>query len=107
VNERDIQARVVALLRFHGVLFCHPANESAGPVQWHARRQSAGVEPGVPDILIFDEPRSALEIKASRGRLSAEQQTWLHSLSERGWRAAVAYGLDDAIAQLRAWGFVP
>jgi hypothetical protein len=40
-------------------------------------------------------------MKAERGRVSPEQMRWLEWLRERGWRAFVAFGAEEAINQLQ------
>lgn len=115
-EEDEILEYVVALLRFHGVTFCHVPNERAGGVQQQVRWNRQGRQPGVPDLLIFDPPSTgeigaALELKTSAARKSGEtierQRGWLSALSERGWATAMTFGKAAAIGQLIRWGYVP
>lgn len=114
--EEAIQIQVVAHLRKHGVRFFHVPNGSKATARYRAKLWSLGLEAGVPDIVIVDPPRArgyecaraaALELKADKGRVSDEQKQWLADLAARGWATAVTYGLDQALAQLRAWGYLP
>lgn len=118
--EEAIQIAVVAHLRKHGVRFFHVPNGSKASAGYRAKLWSLGLEAGVPDIMIVDPPPSwpltltghgyraaALELKADKGRPSDEQKQWLSDLAVRGWATAITYGLDEALAQLRAWGYLP
>jgi hypothetical protein len=63
--------------------------------------KEAGYSKGVPDLLIF-EPRGmyqglAIEVKTDKGRPSPEQKEWCKNLNDRGWRAEITKGLDDAL----------
>ena len=119
--EEAIQIAVVAHLRKHGVRFFHVPNGSKASAGYRAKLWSLGLEAGVPDIVIVDKPYgsreslseptpwagAALELKADKGRPSDEQKQWLSDLAVRGWATAITYGLDEALAQLRAWGYLP
>ena len=72
----------------------------------------SGVKAGIPDVLIVDRPPSypslpgvALELKSLKGHTSPEQEHWLRAFASRGWATIVAYGYEDAIAQLRVLGY--
>ena len=85
----------------------HPANGG-----WRSRVEAAilkgmGVKPGVPDIIAIKDARCyALELKGSGGRLTPVQRDVHAALVVAGATVAVAYGLDDALAQLEAWGLL-
>lgn len=125
MTEDDIHVRVVAHLRRAGLgdhEFFHAANEGKCSPRQAARRKSRGVNAGVPDIIIVRRPSAqptgsiegwhaypvaaALELKADRGRLSPAQRLWLDNAKANGWAVAVTHGLDDALQQLRAWGYL-
>jgi Fe2+ transport system protein FeoA len=108
MNEETIQRHVVARLRIARAVFCHVPNGSKATPRYRAKLKALGVEPGVPDLLIFSAPGGpcALELKTTKGRLSFDQLGWLGRLEELGWRVAVAYGLDDALARLESWGAI-
>ena len=64
-----------------------------------------GYKKGICDVLIF-EPRGkyhglCIEMKKSmeqgKGIVSQEQLQWLHELGERGYKAVVCYGCEEAI----------
>lgn len=107
ISEETIQRHVVARLRIARAVFCHVPNGSKATPQYRAKLKALGLEPGVPDLLIFSAPIGrpcALELKTSTGRLSPHQRHWLAQLERLGWHAEVAYGLDEAYAQLITWG---
>lgn len=121
--EETIQIEVVARLRRAGVRFFHCPNGSKATASYRAKLWTLGLEAGVPDIVIVTKPPlryeawkngtaqdwwcgAALELKAPKGRASDEQKQWLSDLAGLGWATAVTYGLDEALAQLRAWGYI-
>ena len=69
------------------------------------RMKMAGLNRGVPDLLIF-EPRNgkvglAIEMKRKTGgQLSPEQKWWLAELEKRNWVAIVCNGAEEAIAEI-------
>jgi hypothetical protein len=100
-------------------VFAHLRSPRARGFAWHTpnggyrRRTEAaifnglGVVAGIPDVLIMHAGKLyALELKAERGRLSLVQEAALEALADRGAICAVAYGLDEALAQLEAWGIL-
>lgn len=105
--------------------WCHVPN-GAGKLgrATAGRARAKGLKAGVPDILIFDRPKTcphslahhgccvesrgiAVELKRKGGYpsdVTPEQQAWLGALTVRGWITHVAFGADDAIAWLRSLG---
>lgn len=81
--EGDLQRRIVALLREARIDFCHVPNSTG---RGNARKQGElavlGVEPGVPDLLIFDPPPCRKPLMrdpyavALRGLECANQDWW-------------------------------
>jgi len=114
-SELSEQIVLVRALRRRGVWFCAVPNGGKRNRNEAARLKAAGVERGVPDLLIFDPPPKrpdkhgcALELKRQGARsssLSLDQTRWLSALSDRGWDVIVAYGAVDALAQLKALGY--
>lgn len=109
--EELIHFAVVEHLRAAGVRFFHVPNGSRATHAYRAKLWKLGLSPGVPDLMIVDPPRgggpgAGLELKAPKGRASDEQKQWLADLRSRGWATAIVYGLDEALAQLRAWGYL-
>ena len=108
--EQQIQRAVfehLAIRAASTVFAFHPANGG-----WRSRVEAAilkgmGVKAGVPDIVAVKNGHCyALELKAPDGRLTPAQCEVHAALVAAGATVAVAYGLDDALARLEAWGLV-
>jgi hypothetical protein len=108
--EQQIQRAVFQHLALRGastVFAFHPANGG-----WRSRVEAAilkgmGVRAGVPDFIAIKGGQCyALELKAPDGRLTSVQRDAHAALAAAGATVAVAYGLDDALARLEAWGLV-
>jgi hypothetical protein len=108
--EQQIQRAVFQHLELRGAstMFAfHPANGG-----WRSRVEAAilkgmGVRAGVPDIIAVKGGRCyALELKASGGRLTPVQRDAHAALVAAGATVEAAYGLDDALARLEAWGLL-
>lgn len=72
-----------------------------------AKMKAEGVRPGVPDYAL-PVPRGGLhglyiELKRLDGRASREQNEWIQGLRDRGYRAEVARGADEAWRILREY----
>lgn len=110
MSEYEIHVQIVAELRAAGRLFFHVPNEIKVAPQYRAKLKRLGVSAGVPDLIIVTPNRcgrpSALELKSERGGLKAHQREWLERLGACGWSAACTHGLEEARAQLRAWGYL-
>lgn len=69
LTERDWQARVIDYARWCGWRHYHP----------HDSRRSA---PGFPDLALVRRGRLVFaELKTNTGRLTVEQDAWLHDLA--------------------------
>jgi hypothetical protein len=108
--EDIIQRTVFEHLRVRsapGIFAFHPANGG-----WRSHIEAAilkglGVRAGVPDVIAVKDGRVyALELKPPRGRLSAAQNAAHAALHAAGATVATAFGLDDALVQLEAWGLL-
>jgi len=113
-TEEQDQESLADLLDLIGVRWCHyPAEIKAKP-QYMAKRKRLGVKTGVPDVMIFHPPPNypfskgaVIELKRIKGgRLSESQVDWLNVLSVLGWKTAVCKGINEAIEQLKIWGYV-
>jgi hypothetical protein len=80
---------------------------------WRTKAEAAkftrmGVKAGVPDLLLIGPTGTHywLELKTKYGRLTDEQADFVGELAGRNVPHAVAWGYDEAIAHLKAWGAV-
>jgi predicted RecB family endonuclease len=66
-----------------------------------------GVVAGVPDVIAVKAGRMyALELKTRTGKVSAAQNATMTAMDRAGAVVTVAYGLDDALTTLEAWGLL-
>lgn len=109
-SELQIHIAVVQHLKYRarkGVCFFHAANGERREARDAAKLKAMGVTPGIPDLMIVADGKTyGLELKTSRGRLSPAQKGMLDVLNAAGAYTAVAYGIDQALAILQAWGLL-
>jgi hypothetical protein len=108
--EQEIHKAVVAQLNARAnqrVFYFHPAN-GGKRTPFEARLfRALGVVAGVPDLIfVKDGKMYALELKATKGRLSASQAQCISALKWCGAEVAVAEGLDEALVTLECWGIL-
>lgn len=100
-SESTIQKAVFAHLRqcaAPGAVFWHCPN---GP---EARRKSGYLE-GASDVMVLHNREFfALELKAIDGDVRPAQMEFIKSVQKAGGEATFSFGLDPALATLRAWG---
>ena len=111
--EADLQRAVVRALRFalpRTAILHHCVNEvtEAGPRG--AKRQAIlvgmGVHAGFADLMILCEGRVLfLELKAPKGRLRPNQETFRDAVLAQGFSWALVRSLDDALGALADHGF--
>jgi hypothetical protein len=108
MSEDDVHIAVADKLRAAGVWFFHVANQRRTTAKRGAYLKRMGVSAGVPDLVLVapGRPPMALELKRIGGKLADKQRQWLARLGACGWLTAVTYGLDESLAQLRAWGLL-
>ena len=107
MSEDTIHRAVVGHLKVRarkGVFYMHPANGGYRTKTEAARFVGLGVRAGVPDLIIFKGGKTnGLEIKADKGRVTPIQRAVHEQMRAAGATVEVAYGLDDALAQLIEW----
>jgi hypothetical protein len=87
-------------------LACRARPASGG---WRSRVEAAilkglGARAGVPHVIAVKDGRTyALEIKSPNGRLTTAQKAAHAALRAAGAEIAVAFGIDEALAQLERW----
>lgn len=90
-----------------GLLYWHTPNGELRRPAAGGRLRAMGSRAGIPDLLLMRAGQLyALELKRDGGRVSDAQREAMAELSAAGAIVAVAYGLDEALAQLTAWGLL-
>lgn len=108
--EQQIHKTVVDHLRTRGttgLVFFHPSNGGwRSPIEAKIFK-SLGVRAGVPDLILLHESKPyALELKAEGGRPTPAQVEFINEWRAAGGRAAVCYGVDEAVHMLEDWGLL-
>lgn len=109
--EAALQRAVFEHLRWRGVLgwqFWATPNAARRSPRLGAELKRQGMRAGVGDIsaLSPDGRYHELELKSERGRLSPAQRERVRTMNDLGHSMEVAYGLDEALAKLMAWGAI-
>lgn len=108
-DEDRLQMSLVDYLRWAGrkdVLFWHTPNGGARSKATAGKLKGMGVLPGVPDLIFLfpDATIACLELKIPGGTVSPAQTAFIEHCERIGVMAAVAYGFDQAVEVLTAWG---
>jgi len=107
-TEAQVHRAVLDHLRLRGkpgLLYWHTPNEGKRTKNEGAQLKSMGMVAGIPDLVLICEGRTyGLELKRIKGRASVEQTAMLAAFKRAGADAAVAAGIDAAVAQLNEWG---
>lgn len=101
MTEAEITKAVVAHWRSRGV-----AGSLVASIPNMGARGQYGLTKGLPDLLVIvpGYPVAFLELKTENGKLSEHQRAFGDICTGAGVLNAVAYGLDQALAVLEAWG---
>jgi hypothetical protein len=82
ISEKQLQEAVIELAEWLGWLSYHT---------YDSRRS----QPGFPDLILVRRDRCiAVELKSERGKVTADQQTWLDALATAGIVTAVWRPID-------------
>ena len=86
-----------------GLLWAHIPNERKASVAVLGELTRQGLKKGFPDNFIAEPNKKYhglfIELKRAKKRLSkisAEQKAWIKDLSEKGYKAVVCYGAEEA-----------
>jgi len=112
-DELRMQATIVAWLRNRGYHPVHMANEYIRSAKQGAIAKREGMEPGVPDLLIFEVPMGreedfagvAMELKTKTGKVSKKQKQWIARLEQNRWIATVIRSKEEAVVLLTELGY--
>jgi len=111
VTEEAIHRAVVAHLRAiinSEAVWFHVANGPTASPQYRRKLAALGLRPGVSDLICLHNGEAfALELKReAKGRVSAHQNKFLSDWRNAGGHGVVAEGLDEALACIKAWGWL-
>lgn len=87
IKETDITSAIKDILKQVGAF---PVKIAGGPFQH-----------GIADLLVcYDGKFVAIEVKRPNGRLTEDQEKFLHNVRAAGGIAFVAYSVDDVVKEL-------
>lgn len=110
--EDELHRAVVDHLRIRahrGVIWFHAPNGGARNRVTGAMLKAFGTRAGVPDLLFVLPPNgrlAGLELKAPRGKVTAQQREFGRDLLEAGGLWSWANNIDDVLATLDRWGVI-
>ena len=109
-SELQVHIAIAGHLRHRavaGLFWFHPPNGELRDKATAAKLKAMGTKAGVPDFVLLHRGRlHGLEIKRHDGRVSTEQHVARREIEAAGGIWAVAHGVDEALAVLRAWGLL-
>jgi len=104
MSEERLQSEVVKYiqLQYPKVKYCASLGGQYQPFQSQRNRaRKTGYVKGFPDLFIYEARNDyhglALEIKTIKGRATKEQKEWIEALNERGYKAHICTGIDEAL----------
>jgi hypothetical protein len=116
MTERPVQRGAIRLLAMHRIEAVHVPNGShlAGDRVARAKQMAAlrkdGLRPGFPDLILFGRQPDEIgfiEVKREIGNdLSEDQEDWRDILTVRGFPWAMIRQPEEALAAVRAWGWI-
>jgi VRR-NUC domain-containing protein len=108
--EQIIHKAVVAHLNARAeprVFFWHTPNGGKRGIVEAKIFKALGVIAGVPDLIILKAGELyALELKASKGRITPAQNRVMDRLTDCGASVAIAHSIDEALITLEVWGIL-
>lgn len=108
VTERAIQISIKNRLILYGIVCVHVPNAGKRSVMGGRIAKAEGLHPGFPDLILLGSGGRCgyLEVKAEDGRLSPAQTDCHAMLRRLGHLIEVVRSQDEALAAVRAWGWV-
>ncbi len=107
-TEDEIQETVVEFCDTLRIICVHIPNESKRSKAYGAKMKRMGLRKGFPDLFIPTARNGfhGLFIELKRDKLAhptKEQLEWISHLNTEGYLAAVCYGVDAAIAEIKKY----
>lgn len=106
--ERGIQIAIKNHLMFYGIVCVAVPNAGKRSIVSARLMKAEGMHTGFPDLVVLGKQGRAgfLEVKAADGRLSDAQIDCHAMLRRLGHHIEVVRSQDEAMAAVRAWGWV-
>ena len=107
--EHTVQMSLVKymLYSYPSILFCASAGGMRTSMSQAIKMKQSGYIKGFPDMFIYEPKKnfngSALELKVKGNYPSPHQKKWIADLNNKGYKAVVCTGLDEAIEQLDSY----
>jgi hypothetical protein len=102
-KEYELQKSVVKYIRFKypQILYCASAGGVRTSMSQAIKMKATGYVKGFPDLFIYEPLKGfnglAIELKVKGNYPTKEQKSWAVELNDRGYKACICTGLDDAI----------
>ena len=102
MTEYELQKAICKYLDLKGVLYCASMGGQYQPhFSQRIKAKKSGYKKGFPDLFIYEPVGEfhglAIELKVGKNRATKDQLKWQKELNDRGYRAEVCNGLDEAI----------
>jgi hypothetical protein len=114
MTEYELQKAICKYLDLKGVLYCASMGGQYQPhFSQRIKAKKSGYKRGFPDIFIYELCKVyskgslfnpvglyaglAIELKVGKNKATKDQLYWQKELNDRGYRAEVCNGLDEAI----------
>jgi len=106
MKEYQLQKAVCKYLDLKNVLYC---GSMGGQYQPHfsqrIKSRKSGYKRGFPDLFIYEISKIgkklycglAIELKVGYNKATNEQRWWIDQLNERGYKAHICTGIDEAL----------
>ena len=107
-TEDDVQVAVVDYCDLMRIVCVHIPNESKRSQAYGAKMKRMGLRKGFPDLFIPTARNGFhglfIELKRDKeSRPTKEQLEWLSHLNREGYRAIIAYGVDEAMKEIKKY----
>tara|TARA_A100000172_G_scaffold69228_2_gene49234 strand:- start:625 stop:969 length:345 start_codon:yes stop_codon:yes gene_type:complete len=102
MTEYELQKAICKYLDLKGILYCASMGGQYQPhFSQRIKAKKSGYKKGFPDLFIYEPVGEfnglAIELKVGKNRATKDQLKWQKELNDRGYRAEVCNGLDEAI----------
>ena len=106
MKEYQLQKAICKYLDLKNVLYC---GSMGGQYQPHfsqrIKSRKSGYKRGFPDLFLYEISKIdkklycglAIELKVGYNKATNEQRWWIDQLNERGYKARICTGIDEAL----------